>query len=89
MSNDEKKDSEAPQVYSFDDDVWHRVVQIVQEAMLTGVDCADLLRQIRVQNSPKGLTLTSQYRQMIKEHHKKLVAEAEAHAAARNPVGQG
>ena len=30
------------------DEVWHRVIQFVQLAMLTGVDVADYLRQIRV-----------------------------------------
>lgn len=38
------------QELKFADSIWHRVVQIVQEAMLTGVDCSDLLRQIRVEH---------------------------------------
>lgn len=58
------------------DNVWRRVVQIVQEAMLTGVDCVDLLRQVRVQTNGSALELTSEYRKMVSEHHEKLVAEA-------------
>ena len=79
--------------FSLADEVWHRVVQIVQEAMLTGVDCADLLRQVRVQESDAGtLVLTPQYRQMIKEHHQKLEKEIEEQRALRESsriIGNG
>lgn len=65
--------------YSFTDGVWHRVIQIVQEAMLSGVDCADLLRQIRVCESPGDgtvLDLTSDYRRQVKEMHEKMLDQA-------------
>jgi len=68
----------------FSDSVWHRVVQIVQEAMLTGVDCADLLRQVRVvpdQTDPHVLVLSSEYQKQVREMHEKLLSEARARAA--------
>ncbi len=66
----------------FADEVWHRIVQIVQEAMLTGVDCTDLLRQIRVKsvkNISDGsdlLYLTEEYRKFVRDQHQKLLEEA-------------
>lgn len=62
------------------DNVWARVIQIIQEAMLMGIDCADLLRQVRVKidESDAGtLVLTSGYEKMVEEHHKKLLDEVE------------
>lgn len=67
--------------FTISDDVWRRVVQVVQEAMLTGLDCVDYFRQIRVEQSEENsseLVLTSGYKQMVREHHKKLLDEAEA-----------
>lgn len=61
------------------DEVWHRVVGVIQEAMLMGIDCADLLRQIRVRPNDTGeLVLTQGYKAMVREHHAKLLEEAEA-----------
>lgn len=63
----------------FADSVWHRVVQIVQEAMLTGVDCADLLRQVRVvpdASDPHVLVLSANYQRQIKEMHEKMLQHA-------------
>lgn len=63
----------------FADSVWHRVVQIVQEAMLTGVDCADLLRQVRVVTDPSDpsvLVLSTSYQRQIKEMHTKMLNTA-------------
>lgn len=65
-------------MYKFSDNVFHRVIQIVQEAMLTGVDCADLLRQIRVEPiADNTLDLTSEYQLQVKEAYDKLLADAE------------
>jgi len=61
----------------FADGVWHRVVQIVQEAMLTGTDCADSLRQVRVvpdASDPHVLVLSAEYQQQVKEMHEKMLA---------------
>ena len=63
----------------FADSVWHRVVQIVQEAMLTGVDCGDLLRQVRVvpdQTDEHVLVLSADYERQVKEMHAKLLQQA-------------
>jgi hypothetical protein len=63
----------------FSDSVWHRVVQIVQEAMLTGVDCADLLRQIRVVSDPDDqstLVLSAGYRLQVTSMHEKMLQQA-------------
>lgn len=61
------------------DGVWHRVVQIVQEAMLSGVDCADLLRQVRVvqdPNDPTNLVLSSEYQRQVEKMHEKMLQQA-------------
>jgi hypothetical protein len=74
---------------AFADAVWHRVIQIVQEAMLSGVDCADILRQVRVEVSnvdPNVLVLTPAYLQQVKEMHQKMVQEARD-LQARSPAG--
>ena len=63
----------------FADSVWHRVVQIVQEAMLTGGDCGDLLRQVRVvpdETDEHVLVLSADYERQVKEMHAKLLQQA-------------
>lgn len=64
---------------SFADSVWHRVVQIVQESMLTGVDCSDLMRQIRVvpdETDDHVLVLSPDYQKQVREMHEKMLAQA-------------
>lgn len=62
---------------AFNDEVWHRVVQVVQEAILTGVDCTELLREIRVTEGTAGdLVLTEAYKTQVKEKHAEMVARA-------------
>jgi len=68
------------------DKVWARVVQIVQEAMLLGVDCADLLREIRVchcHTDDKVLVLTDAYVKHVTEMHEKLLKDLEEKKAAK------
>lgn len=70
----------------FADGVWHRVVQIVQEAMLTGVDCADLLRQVRVvpdETDSGTLILSIDYQKQVKEMHEKMLQQARDAAASQ------
>lgn len=72
-------DEETMSEMKFADSVWHRVVQIVQEAMLSGVDCADLLRQVRVvpdETDPHVLVLSREYQRQVKEMHDKMLAQA-------------
>ena len=67
------------QELKFADSVFHRVVQIVQEAMLTGVDCSDLLRQVRVEHDeadPLTLVLTLDYQRQVRAMHEKLLQQA-------------
>ena len=61
------------------DIVLMRIVQIIQEAMLMGVDCVDIMRQVEVEFSPEEnkLVLTEDYKKMIVEHHEKWLEEAE------------
>lgn len=66
--------------YKISDSVWHRVVQIVQEAMLTGVDCADLMRQVRVcvdSQDESTLVLTPEYEAQVLEMHKKYLEQVD------------
>ena len=63
----------------FADGVWHRVVQIVQEAMLSGIDCADLLRQVRVvpdETDDHVLVLSPEYQRQVREMHEKMLKQA-------------
>lgn len=72
--------------YLLADSVLFRLIQIFQEAMLLGIDGADLMRQIRLRISDEDcnvLELSPEYVKQIDEWHKKLVEEAEAMKAAQ------
>lgn len=65
--------------YKLSDDVALRCVQIFQEALLLGVDGAELLRAIVLTPSDDNsevLTLDADYVKDVKERHARLVAEA-------------
>jgi hypothetical protein len=73
--------------FKFADSVWHRVVQIVQEAMLTGVDCADLLRQVRVvpdAEDARSLVLSPDYQMQVTQMHSKMLDQAREMQAAQH-----
>jgi hypothetical protein len=62
------------------DSVWHRVIQAVQEGILTGVDVSDVLRQISVvpdEDDPNVLVLSREYQQQVKEMHEKMLQRAQ------------
>jgi hypothetical protein len=62
----------------FADSVSMRLVQIFQEAILTGVDGADLLRQVQLQpdvNDPNVLVLTPEYQAQVRKSHEKLLED--------------
>jgi len=83
--------SDEAKVYSVADTVWYRVVQIFQEAMLTGVDAVDLMRQIRVELIDGELQPTEEYLSQVVEGHKRMIAEAErlkAEQPAEEALGQ-
>ena len=66
--------------FKFSDAVSMRMVQIFQEAIMTGVDGADLLRQVELEPSeadPSVLVMTPAYVQLVKESHAKLERQAE------------
>ena len=59
------------------DNVLHRFVQIIQEAMLTGTDCADHMRMVRLvpdDSDPNVLVLSEDYKKQVEEMHKKYLA---------------
>lgn len=62
------------------DSVLHRVIQMVQEAMLLGVDVADLMRQIELRPDASDshmLVLTDDYLAQIKRWHTEMLERAE------------
>jgi len=72
--------------FKFADSVFHRIVQIVQEAMLTGVDCTDLLRQLSVvpdESDPHVLVLSQEYQEQVRAMHQKLLDQANQLRASR------
>lgn len=76
-------------MYKLADSVSARLVQIFQEAMLTGVDGADLLRQVRLEvddNDSCTLVMTHAYKEQVKSMHKKLEEEAEVLRSKRHGV---
>jgi hypothetical protein len=66
--------------YKISDSVAMRFIQIFQEAVLMGVDGADLMRQVRLtvdESSPDTLTLHPEYEKMVEAQHKKYLEDAE------------
>ena len=60
------------------DPVLHRIVQIIQEALLLGVDCSDIMRQIRLTTSSDDdsvLVLSDEYQKSVVAMHQKLLEE--------------
>lgn len=53
--------------YKFSDEVWCRVVQIIQEAMIVGIDVVDMLRMIEVTAVEGTLTLTEEYKENVEK----------------------
>lgn len=66
--------------YKISDAVALRFVQIFQEALLLGLDGADLMRQVRLvvdERNPDTVTLDPQYELQVKEMHEKYLADVE------------
>jgi len=66
--------------YKISDSVAMRFIQIFQEAVLLGLDGADLMRQVRLvvdEASPDTVTLCPQYEAQVIEMHKKYLQDAE------------
>lgn len=70
--------SENSTEFKLSDSVLHRVVQIVQEGIIMGIDVADLLRQIKLTPDNSGestLVLTKEYVELVESSHKKYLEE--------------
>jgi transposase-like protein len=66
--------------YKLADSVLHRVIQMLQEAMLMGVDVADLMRQMQLvpdASDSHVLVLTEDYLEQVKRWHKQLLEDAD------------
>jgi hypothetical protein len=71
--------------YKISDSVAMRMIQIFQEAVIFGLDGADLLRQVRLVEdvSEEGtLTLDPQYVKAVAEMHEKSLSEVAKKQAA-------
>lgn len=65
--------------YKISDTVAMRMIQIFQEAVIFGIDGADLMRQVRLvqdPSDPDSMTLDPEYVATVEEMHKKYAAEA-------------
>jgi len=66
--------------YKITDTVAMRFIQIFQEAVLLGVDGADLMRQVRLSIDPENpdtLDLDADYKKFVEESHQKYLKELE------------
>ena len=66
--------------YKISDSVAMRFIQIFQEAVLMGIDGADLMRQVRLvvdEANPDTIVLCPQYENQVLEMHKKYLEDAE------------
>jgi hypothetical protein len=73
--------------YKISDAVAMRFIQIFQEAVLLGVDGADLMRQVRLTVDPTDsttVTLDPQYEAQVADMHRKYLEEAEKLQAAKS-----
>jgi len=70
--------------YKISDSVAMRMIQIFQEAVIFGIDGADLLRQVRLVEDPTEndtLTLDPEYVKAVELMHEKALAEAATKSA--------
>jgi len=66
--------------YKISDSVAMRFIQIFQEAVLMGLDGADLMRQVRLvvdSEEADTLTLDPEYKKFVQESHEKYLADIE------------
>jgi hypothetical protein len=66
--------------YKISDSIAMRFIQIFQEAVLLGIDGADLMRQVRLiidESQPDTVTLCPEYEKQVAEMHKKYLEDAE------------
>jgi len=73
--------------YKISDEVSMRFIQIFQEALLLGVDGADLMRQVRLTldaAESDTLTLDPDYKKFVEESHQKYLKEIEEKRASNS-----
>ena len=63
--------------YKLADSVHMRIVQIFQEAVIMGIDGADLLRQIELvyNENDAVLELSPEYQEIVKNSHEKYLSD--------------
>ena len=75
--------------YKISDLVAMRMIQIFQEAVIFGLDGADLMRQVKLvqdPTDPESMTLDPEYVSSVEKMHEKYVAEAEAKRNEENKM---
>lgn len=77
--------------YKISDEVAMRFIQIFQEAVLLGIDGADLMRQVRLSSDPtdqENLVLDPDYKKFVEESHQKYLKELESKMTATQDASQ-
>ena len=66
-------------MFKLDDSVIARIAQVLQESIMTGSDIVDHMRLMRLETGADGQTLllTSEYKEVIENYHRKLLDRAE------------
>lgn len=75
--------------YKISDSVAMRFIQIFQEAVLMGLDGADLMRQVRLTVDPEEtdtLTLDPDYKKFVEESHEKYLTDIEKKLNTNNEL---
>lgn len=65
------------------DNVIARIVQILQEGLMTGTDITDHMRMIRVECDGEALQLTPEYLKQVEDGFQKINAEAQQLSAMK------
>lgn len=66
--------------FKLSDSVLARIVQVIQEGMILGVDVVDIMRQIELQPDDEDsamLVMSPEYQQQVKDMHDKYVQQAQ------------
>lgn len=77
--------------YKISDEVAMRFIQIFQEAVLLGIDGADLMRQVRLTSDPadqENLILDPDYKKFVEESHQKYLKEIESKMTSTQAASQ-
>lgn len=66
--------------FRFSDQIIARILNVIQEAMIAGVDVLDLFRQMQMKpadGDPHELVLTDEYTKVVDKWHAEIVRELE------------